>query len=95
MDTTRTITSRRAFVEHMLRVMHTANIDDTASYPKQLDWIDAHYDRTHEGRIGLGHTLHNAMSHLVRGMLTPEELEVYDDVGSGTFGECYTDMIKD
>ena len=94
MDTTRIITSRRAFVEHMLRVMHTANIDDTASYP-QLKWIDAHYDRTHEGRIGLGHTLHNAMSNLVRGMLTPEELEVYDDVGGSTFGECYTDMIKD
>lgn len=95
MDTTRIITSRKAFVEHMLRVMHTANIDDTPSYPKQLDWIDAHYDRTHEGRIGLGHTLHNAMSDLVRGMLTPEELEVYDDVGGGAFGECYTDMIKD
>ena len=95
MDTTRIITSRRAFVEHMLRVMHTANIDDTASYPKQLDWIDAHYELNHEGHIGLGHKLHNAMYHPMRGMLTSEELEVYDDVGGSVFGECYTDMIKD
>ena len=92
MDTCRPITSRKAFVENMLRVMHTANMGDS---DRGLPWIDAHYERTHEGRIGLGGTLHNSMSRLVRGMLTDEELEVYDDVGSGTFGECYTDMIKD
>ena len=91
MNAFRPIKSRKSIIAHLLRVMHTANMADE---DHRIAWIDAHYDRTHEDRIGLSGQLHNQMSRIVWGLLTPSERKIYDDVGSSEFIEYLVD-IKD
>ena len=71
MDYTKPIKSRRLLVEHLLAVMHTANLADCDSHSlwvTGLDWINK-YHRTFDNKnIGLGHTLHNTLYTMVYGL---------------------------
>ena len=95
MDYTKPIKSRRLLVEHLLAVMHTANLSDCDSHSlwvTGLDWINKYYRTFDNKNVGLGHTLHNTLYTMVYGLLTEDERKVFDEVSSSEFD---TSIITD